>query len=314
MNKMVKGGIFTSVGRHLEKLSSGLKLKPKWNVVTAVGEVSQMLEVPKTLEKPPYWKTGVPPPSPETPELKTAEQLRNLRSSCSLAFSILQHLESFVKVDMTTDEIDREVHRMCLENDAYPSPLNYSGFPKSCCTSVNNIACHGIPDSRKLQDGDIINIDITVYKNGMHGDCSRMYKIGYVDDGGSKLCDVTYEAVERAVHICGPGVPYYKIGEEIEKFVESKGLTVIPCFIGHGIGSYFHGPPDIYHHKFEEAKLLGNMTPGVAFTIEPAVGEGKKDIVILEDGWTACTLDDSRAAQSELTVFINSQGVEVLTK
>nr|CAD7457988.1 unnamed protein product [Timema tahoe] len=215
------------------------------------------------------------------------------------------------QVGKTTDDIDKLVHKLAIDNEAYPSPLHYKGFPKSVCTSVNNVACHGIPDDRPLEDGDIINIDVTVYLNGFHGDCSSTFLVGNVDEKGRKLVQVTKECLYRAIEHCKPGRFFNSLGEEIENTARKFGLTVIPAFAGHGIGSYFHGPPDIYHCY---NSYPGRMLPGMTFTIEPVIAQGSENIVILEDGWTAVTEDTGRAAQFEHTVLITETGVEVLTQ
>nr|CAD7424215.1 unnamed protein product [Timema monikensis] len=178
------------------------------------------------------------------------------------------------QVGKTTDDIDKLVHKLALDNGAYPSPLHYKGFPKSVCTSVNNVACHGIPDDRPLEDGDIINIDVTVYLNGFHGDCSSTFLVGNVDEKGRKLVQVTEECLYRAIEHCKPG-------------------------------RFFNSLDNVYP---------GRMLPGMTFTIEPVIAQGSENIVILEDGWTAVMEDTGRAAQFEHTVLITETGVEVLTQ
>ncbi len=210
------------------------------------------------------------------------------------------------------DEIDRLVYDMTTSRGAYPSPLNYRGFPKSVCTSVNNCVCHGIPDSRPLKNGDIINIDITVYINGVHGDCSETYAVGDgVDEAGLRLIDATRKCLDAGLRVCGPQTPFSEIGFSVLNRARSLGFDVVPAFTGHGIGPYFHGPPDIYHVP---NKYPGRMEPGMVFTVEPVITEGGMEIVILEDGWTANALDDSRSAQFEHTILITPGGIEVLTE
>uniref|UniRef100_A0A182PEC6 Methionine aminopeptidase n=1 Tax=Anopheles epiroticus TaxID=199890 RepID=A0A182PEC6_9DIPT len=211
---------------------------------------------------------------------------------------------------VTTDEIDAFVHQEAIKANAYPSPLRYLGFPKSVCTSVNNVACHGIPDDRKLLDGDIINIDITVFFNGYHGDCSRTVLIGEVDERGKYLVESTERCLAEAILCCGPGQPICVIGKSIDKFAKRKKLTVMPAFAGHGIGSYFHGPPNILHFDND---FPGVMIPGMTFTIEPVLTLGTSEAEILEDTWTAVSTDNARSAQFEHTVLITSEGCEVLT-
>lgn len=212
---------------------------------------------------------------------------------------------------LTTDQIDEFVYNACIENNAYPSPLRYCGFPKSVCTSVNNVACHGIPDDRKLEDGDIINIDVTVFLNGFHGDCSKMFLVGNVDEKGRYLVHHNERALEEAIKICKPDQPFNEIGRVISEYAQKVKLTTIPAFIGHGIGSYFHGPPEIYH--FENDYDIGCMKPGMTFTIEPIFSIGTDNIEICEDGWTALTTDFARTAQVEHTILITDEGCEALT-
>jgi methionyl aminopeptidase len=213
---------------------------------------------------------------------------------------------------MTTDEIDIFVFNEAIKNNSYPSPLRYSGFPKSVCTSVNNIACHGIPDNRKLEDGDIINVDITVYLNKFHGDTSKTFLIGEVDDRGRYLVHHNEIALQKAIEICKPGQSFNEIGNVISKYAKENDLRVVPAFIGHGIGSFFHGPPEIYH--FENDYDIGDvMRPGMTFTIEPILSLGTEELELWEDGWTTTTMDGSRTSQFEHTILITDYGCEILT-
>ncbi|ALC39276.1 CG5188 [Drosophila busckii] len=246
-----------------------------------------------------------------TPEIKNAEQLEHMRASGKLAAQILRECGKLALVGKTTDEIDTFAHDSIIANNAYPSPLRYAGFPKSICTSINNVACHGIPDDRQLADGDIINIDVTVYKNGYHGDCSQTFLVGNVDESGRFLVDATRDCLDKCIALCGPDVPFNEIGNYIQKFCQQHKLDTVAAFIGHGIGSYFHGPPEIYHY---ENDMPGRMQPGMTFTIEPILSLGDGDIGLLKDGWTAVTLDDSRSAQFEHTILITDTGAEVLTQ
>lgn len=288
-----------------------LKKRGNYNVVKP-GMVSDQITFPDGIQLPSYALTGLVDPAPEEVDIKTPDQIERLRQSCALASKILREIGTRLEVGMTTDEIDTLVNQICLESQAYPSPLNYRGFPKSVCTSVNNVACHGIPDDRPLQDGDIMTVDVSVYLNGYHGDCACSFAIGNVDDKGHHLLKVTKECLDRAIEICKPKQRLSFIGETIERIANAAGLQVVPCFCGHGIGTYFHGPPDILHFD------TGTLTPGIikegmTFTIEPVLSEGQSEIVILEDGWTAVTIDHSRTAQYEHTVLITSKGAEILT-
>ena len=189
--------------------------------------------------------------------------------------------------------------------------MRYCGFPKSVCTSVNNVACHGIPDDRKLEDGDIINVDITVYFNRFHGDCSKTFLIGDVDERGKYLVHHNEKALLEAIKVCKPGQRFNVIGTAISRYAKEVDLTIVPAFIGHGIGNYFHGPPEIYH--FENDFDFGVMQPKMTFTIEPIFALGSEELELWEDGWTAATVDGSRTSQFEHTILITENGSEILT-
>ncbi|CAI5519640.1 unnamed protein product [Closterium sp. Naga37s-1] len=212
---------------------------------------------------------------------------------------------------VTTDEIDRAVHEMIIEAGAYPSPLNYAGFPKSVCTSVNECICHGIPDSRPLEDGDIINIDVTVYLNGYHGDTSKTFYCGNVSNAAKKLVEVTEEALNAAIAVCGPDAEFKKIGQAIHAMADKHSYGVVRKFIGHGVGSVFHAGPAVLHYRNNEP---GRMQVGQTFTIEPMFTMGGVRDVMWDDGWTAVTADGTLTAQFEHTLLITETGVEVLTR
>ncbi|XP_055032199.2 methionine aminopeptidase 1D, mitochondrial isoform X1 [Misgurnus anguillicaudatus] len=267
--------------------------------------------VPKHIQKPDYVSSSKVPEWPDYLEIKDEEQIQGLRRACQLARHILMLAGKSLKVGMTTDEIDFIVHHETIRHNAYPSPLQYGGFPKSVCTSVNNVVCHGIPDSRPLQDGDIINIDVTVYLEGYHGDTSETFLIGSVDEQARKLVDVARQCRDQAIAACGPGQPLNVIGNTISNIANSHGFCVCPYFIGHGIGTYFHGHPEIWHHANDNDL---QMEEGMSFTIEPILMEGSSEFRILSDKWTAVSVDDKRSAQFEHTVVITCDGVEVLTK
>ncbi|CAE1284948.1 map [Acanthosepion pharaonis] len=246
-------------------------------------KVSSQRSVPSHIQKPPYVSTTPGKDAcPPHIEIHSPEQISKIKEACILARKILNLTAKELKVGITTDNIDEIVHQLCIDNNVYPSPLGYLGYPKSVCTSINNVACHGIPDSRPLQDSDIINIDVTVYANGYHGDVSETYLIGNVDDRGQKLVDTTH----------------------LEKLARESD------FCGHGIGTYFHGLPDIFHIDLGDN---AQMEKGMVFTIEPVICDGKPDIKILPDGWTALTKDNSRSAQFEHCIAIIENGAEILT-
>ena len=287
--------------------------KTSFNLVKP-GKVSKQIGAdffPGHIRLPPTARgNGIPPPAPLNPEIHDEETVSKMRIACRLARKVLTLCGQKLAAGLTTDELDRFVNEECVKNGAYPSPLNYRGFPKSVCTSVNNCVCHGIPDDRPLLDGDIVNVDVTVYINGVHGDCSETFPIGKVDEKGLKLMEAAEKCLYKGVSECGPDVPFAYIGHEIEKCANDQGFNVIPAFTGHGIADYFHGPPDILHFS---NSAPGVMKPGMIFTVEPAIGEGGQEIEILEDGWTAMTVDNSRSAQFEHTILITNDGCEVLT-
>jgi methionyl aminopeptidase len=234
-----------------------------------------------------------------------------MRTVCKLAREVLDIAIASAKVGVTTDEIDKIVHEATIERNAYPSPLNYRGFPKSCCTSVNEVICHGIPDSRPLQDGDILNIDITVYYNGFHGDVNETICIGNVDEKGRELVNVTREALEKAISIVKPGTFYRDVGNVISKHVNQHGFSVVRSYCGHGIGQLFHTNPNVPHYG--KNKAVGIMKPGHTFTIEPMINEGSWQDILWPDDWTAVTKDGKRSAQFEHTLLVTENGCEVLT-
>ena len=217
-----------------------------------------------------------------------------------------------MKPGITTDEIDKVVHNEVIHHGAYPSPLQYKGYPKSCCTSINNVVCHGIPDDRMLVSGDIINIDITVFHHGCHGDTSDTFQIGQIDKEATKLIDTTQSCLYEAIAACKPGAPFQIIAEIIEGKAIAEGYNVCRDFIGHGIGSYFQGPPNVYHHVTSRSSTRA-MEPGMTFTIEPILMERSPEIYVLPDGWTALSRDGGRSAQAEHTILITPAGREILT-
>lgn len=234
-----------------------------------------------------------------------------MKRSCKLAANVLKAVSGILRPGMTTDEIDAFVHNTAVESEAYPSPLRYLGFPKSVCTSVNNVACHGIPDNRPLYDGDIINVDITLYYKGYHGDCSKTFLIGNVDERGRYLVKCTEKAMYAGISICAPGSPFNLIGKTISQVAKEANLNIFPQFIGHGIGSYFHGPPEILPI---ENNLYGIMMPGMTFTVEPILTLGDIEIELWEDLWTAVSVDGARSAQFEHTILITEDGHQILTQ
>jgi methionyl aminopeptidase len=233
-----------------------------------------------------------------------------MRAAGKLAAEVLNYAGTLVRPGVTTDEIDVAVHAMIVAAGAYPSPLNYGGFPKSVCTSLNECICHGIPDSTVLQDGDIINIDVTVFLDGHHGDTSRTFLVGAVDAGAAALVEATTAALAAAIAVCKPGVPFKQIGATIHALADQGGYGVVPAFVGHGVGRMFHSGPTIVHCRNNEP---GVMAVGQTFTIEPMLTLGSPKERFWPDEWTAVTADGSWSAQCEHTLLIVPGGVEVLT-
>lgn len=274
-----------------------------------------MREVPEDILRPDYWKDGLPKArSPRFPWEITAltdEEVQKMRVAGRMAREILDMAGRMVQPGVLTEEIDEVVHEEIIKRGAYPSPLNYNKFPKSCCTSINEVVCHGIPDDTTLVDGDIINIDITVFYDGYHGDCSETFLVGNVDRKGRHLVKTTHECLERAIALCKPGLAVKHIGGVIEEHAKSNGLTVVRNFCGHGVNSVFHTTPNVLHYKNNEA--AGILKPNVTFTIEPMVNEGTPRNVTWPDDWTATTSDGKRSAQFEHTLLVTKDGIEKLT-
>jgi len=269
---------------------------------------------PKIMQ-PDYAQDGSPKNKPRmlpwVIEVKTAEEILKMRAAGRVAREVLDIAGRAVRPGITTDEIDEIVHAASLERGAYPSPLNYHGFPKSCCTSVNEVICHGIPDDRKLEEGDVINLDITCYLNGYHGDCSEMFVAGTPDAAAKKLIQTTYDSWVKSMEFVQPGNDYKDIGAIIEEHITKNGFTTVRNFCGHGIGSVFHTTPNIFHYKNSEPN--GQMAPGHTFTIEPMICEGTSKCLSWPDEWTATTTDGKRTAQFEHTLLVTKDGVEALT-
>ena len=249
--------------------------------------------------------------------LKTAEDIAAMRVAGRLASEVLDMLTPHVRPGITTDEIDRLAYRHIVEvQDAIPAPLNYAPpgyppYPKSICTSINHQVCHGIPNDRALKDGDIVNIDITVIKDGWHGDTSRMFIVGEGSIAARRLCALTFEAMWRGISKVRPGVRLGDIGHAIQTFTERQGFSVVREFCGHGIGRKFHEEPQVLHYG--RPGTLDELVPGMIFTVEPMVNAGRREIKELGDGWTIVTKDRSLSAQWEHTVLVTETGFEVLT-
>jgi methionyl aminopeptidase len=275
------------------------------------GAVSPERPVPDTIARPDYAATGRPVRTTES-AVKSADVIARLRVAGQLAREVLQETGAAVAPGVTTDELDRVCHEAHITRGVYPSPLRYKGFPKSVCTSVNEVICHGIPDDRPLADGDIVNLDVTVFVDGVHGDTNATFCVGDVDPESRRLVKVTEECLEQGIGAVAPGVPISDIGRAIETHAHAAGFHVVRAFVGHGIGEVFHGPPQVPHYY--ERSLTTLLEPGMVFTIEPMITMGSIQPVIWPDGWTAVTSDGSRTAQFEHTVLVTDDGVDVLTR
>jgi methionyl aminopeptidase len=234
-----------------------------------------------------------------------------MRRAGRLAAETLDFVTPHVKPGVTTEELDRLCHDFIVARDAIPAPLNYRGFPKSICTSINHVVCHGIPGERRLHDGDIVNIDVTVILDGWHGDTSRMYILGNAGVKGRRLTDVTFDAMWRGIEAVRPGASIGDIGHAIQSYAESHRCSVVRDFCGHGLGRIFHAPPNVMHYgKPGQGTVLRE---GMFFTIEPMVNAGQYPVKVLDDGWTAVTKDRSLSAQFEHSIGVTADGYEVFT-
>ena len=241
-------------------------------------------------------------------------EINDCREASQISATILDELEKFIAEGVTTEEIDNFCFKRIQELGGTPAPLFYKGFPKSSCTSLNHVICHGIPSSnRKLLDGDILNVDITTIINGWHGDTSRMFKIGNISVKANNLCEVTFLCLIESISEIKVGDPISKIGKKIDQIANNNNFSVVRDFCGHGVGVNFHENPSILHYYDKEYDNV-NFIDGMIFTIEPMINAGKYHSKILNDGWTAVTKDKTLSAQYEHTVYINGDNIEILTK
>ncbi len=276
------------------------------------GRVGPPLPVPGTIVRPPY--VGKPAPEPFTgSEVKDEETIEAMRRSCRLAAEALAVGGAAVAPGVRTEELDRVVHEFLCDHGAYPSPLGYRGFPKSLCTSVNEVICHGIPDDRPLVEGDIVNLDVTCYLDGVHGDTNATFPVGEIDEESTRLLEVTAECLRRGIKAVKPGRPINVIGRVIESYARRFGYGVVRDYTGHGIGTAFHSGLIVPH--YDAAPDYGDlMLPGMTFTIEPMINLGVPGWSVWDDDWTVVTADLRRSAQYEHTVLVTSAGAEVLTE
>jgi methionyl aminopeptidase len=274
------------------------------------GVVSPRRDVPTHIGRPSYADSGIPEDWDE-PSVKSPEVLERMRRAGAVAAEILRLAGEFVRPGITTDEIDEYVHQLHVERNAYPSPLNYNGFPKSVCTSVNEVICHGIPDSRVLLDGDIINLDVTAYVDGVHGDTNATFLVGDVDPVSRQLVHVTEECMWLGIEAVKAGRPISDVGRAIEEHAKAHRYGVIRAFIGHGIGEQFHTDIQVLHYYDSRNSMI--MRPGMTFTIEPMISLGGWQHRMWDDDWTAVTADGKRTAQFEHTLVVTDGAAEVLT-
>ena len=274
------------------------------------GVVTPMRSVPDHIPHPPYAETGEYEPWDEG-RVKSPEIIERMRHSGAIAAEVLRLAGEKVAPGVTTEEIDAYVHELFLARDTYPSTINYHGYPKACCTSVNEVICHGIPDSRPLQDGDICNIDVTGWVGGVHGDTNATFFVGDVDPESQQLVRVTEEAMWKGIDAARPGRPLSDIGRAIEDHVKPYKYGVVRAFVGHGIGEQFHTDIQVLHYYDTRANVV--MRPGMTFTIEPMITLGTINFKIWDDEWTAVTADGKRTAQFEHTLLVTDDAPEVLT-
>jgi len=274
------------------------------------GRVSPRRQVPAGIARPDYADTGQPADLGEA-MVKSPEVLARMRRAGRAAAQVLAEVGAAVAPGVTTDDLDALAHDGCVARGGYPSPLNYNGFPKSLCTSVNEVICHGIPDDRALEDGDIVNLDVTIYLDGVHGDTNATFLVGRVSGASRKLVRVTRECLDLGIEAVRPGRPLSDVGRAIETHARRHGFGVVRAFVGHGIGRQFHSRP-VVHHYYEPSDTTV-MEPGMTFTIEPMITAGTPRPLLWPDGWTAVTADRRRTAQFEHTLAVTHTGVEILT-
>ena len=244
--------------------------------------------------------------------IKSADEIEKMRVAGRLAASVLTMIEPHVQPGVTTGHLNDICHDFIVDElHARPAPLNYRGFPKSICTSVNHQVCHGIPGARRLKKGDIVNIDITVIKDGFHGDTSRMFFAGEPTVQGRRVSEVSYEAMKRGIHVVRPGARLGDVGYAIQQYAEAQNCSIVREYCGHGIGQVFHEDPQVLHYGRPGTGL--ELRPGMTFTIEPMVNVGKRHVRLLPDQWTVVTKDHSLSAQWEHTILVTESGFEVLT-
>ncbi|MGB1823525.1 MAG: type I methionyl aminopeptidase [Ilumatobacteraceae bacterium] len=274
------------------------------------GVISPMRTVPSHIARPSYAGSGLVERWDE-PTVKSDDIIERMRHAGRVASEVLRLSGEFLRPGITTDEVDEYTHNLFIERGAYPSTLNYHGYPKSLCTSANEVICHGIPDSRVIRDGDIMNLDVTGFIGGVHGDTNATFLIGEVSDEHRRLVRVTEECMWLGIEAVRPGRPLSDIGRAIEQHADAQGYGVVRAFIGHGIGEQFHTDIQVLHYYDSRATTV--MRPGMVFTIEPMITLGSWQHRMWDDGWTAVTSDGRWTAQFEHTILVTDDGAEVLT-
>ena len=275
------------------------------------GTLSPDRPVPEDIPRPPYIANGGNPPTRNEKLVKSANTIAAMRKAGLAAGEVLDLVGAAIAPGVTTDELDAVAHEAYIARGGYPSPLHYRGFPKSICTSVNEVICHGMPNDQVLKDGDIVNVDVTIFLDGVHGDTNATFAVGEIDPHSKLLMDVTRECLGLGIRAVKPGVETREIGAAIQKHAESEGFGVVRTFCGHAIGKEFHGDLSIPH--YDEPRAVTILEPGMTFTIEPMITMGSWRERIWPDGWTAVTADGLRTAQYEHTMVVTDEGVEVLT-
>jgi methionyl aminopeptidase len=278
--------------------------------VLVPGKLSPPRPVPASIPRPEY--VGKPAPTPYAgPEVQSAEIIEKMRIASRIAARAMEEAAKLIAPGVTTDELDAVAHEYMCDHHAYPSDLGYRGFPKSLCASVNEVICHGIPDSTELRNGDIVNLDVTAYIHGVHGDTNATYFVGDVDEESKLLVERTRESLERAIKAVKPGRQINVIGRVIESYAKRFNYGVVRDFTGHGINTSFHSGLIVPHYDDPRATTV--IKPGMTFTIEPMLTLGTHEYEIWEDGWTVVTKDRKRTAQFEHTLVVTNTGAEVLT-
>ena len=281
----------------------------------AKGRVSPPLGVPGTIPAPPYARNGGVDPGSGQHYAQFdlgGPELAKMRAACRHAREALEFAGSLVRPGVTTDYIDRKVHEFVTKRGVYPSPYGYRGFPKSLCSSINEVMCHGIPDDRELLEGDIVNLDLSCYAQGHHGDTSATFCVGQVSREARQLVDVTKAALDKCIAVCGPGVPLAAVGRVVDRICHEHGYESSRTYCGHGIGATFHMLPYVLHFE-DAAQPAFIMQPGLVFTIEPILCEGSQEHDLWADNWTVAAKDLGLSAQFEHTLVITEHGAEILT-